>query len=88
MKASLAVFEAQEDEPLKQQNAQLQQRTIKQQEQLRELQLKLKKTKEVSEIESFRGDYFGSHFFLFCIVCHTTRQNVEGIKTERHKWEL
>ncbi|SAL99981.1 hypothetical protein [Absidia glauca] len=46
MKASLAVFEAQEDEPLKQQNAQLQQRTIKQQEQLRELQLKLKKTKE------------------------------------------
>lgn len=51
MKASLAVFEAQEDEPLKQQNAQLQQRTIKQQEQLRELQLKLKKTKEVSEFE-------------------------------------
>ncbi|KAI8342367.1 hypothetical protein BC941DRAFT_139118 [Chlamydoabsidia padenii] len=46
MKASLAVFEAQDDEPLKQQNAQLQQRTIKQQEQLRELQLKLKKTKE------------------------------------------
>jgi hypothetical protein len=82
MKASLAVFEAQEDEPLKQQNAQLQQRTIKQQEQLRELQLKLKKTKEVIEFESSEGTR--AHIVVFCIVCHTTRQNAEGVKTERH----
>ncbi|CAO3609837.1 unnamed protein product [Cunninghamella echinulata] len=46
MKASLAAFEAKDDEPIKQQNAQLQQQAIKQQEQIRELQLKLKKTRE------------------------------------------
>lgn len=46
MKASLAVFEAKDDEPLKQQNAHLQQQTIQQQEQLHELQVKLKKAKE------------------------------------------
>ncbi|KAI8377720.1 uncharacterized protein BYT42DRAFT_496697, partial [Radiomyces spectabilis] len=46
MKASLAAFEAKDDEPLKQQNAHLQQQAIQQQEQIRELQVKLKKAKE------------------------------------------
>ncbi|ORZ22413.1 hypothetical protein BCR42DRAFT_167972 [Absidia repens] len=46
IKASLAVFETKDDEPLKQQNALLQQQVIQQQEQLRELRLKWKKTKE------------------------------------------
>lgn len=47
MKASLAAFEAKDDEPLKQQNAHLQQQVIELQEQSRELQNKLKKAKEV-----------------------------------------
>ncbi|CAO3698520.1 hypothetical protein G6F70_003099 [Rhizopus microsporus] len=46
MKASLAAYAAQNDEPLKQQNAHLQQQAIQLQEQLREAQLKLKKAKE------------------------------------------
>ncbi|CAO3594956.1 unnamed protein product [Absidia cylindrospora] len=46
IKASLAVFETKDDEPLKQQNAVLQQQVIQQEEQLREIKLKWKKTKE------------------------------------------
>lgn len=49
MKASLAAYAAQNDEPLKQQNAHLQQQAIQLQEQLREAQLKLKKAKEVGK---------------------------------------
>jgi protein HOOK3 len=49
MKASLAAFEAKDDEPFKQQNAHLQQQTIQLQEQLHELKTKLKKLKEVSK---------------------------------------
>ncbi|KAF7728001.1 hypothetical protein EC973_006766 [Apophysomyces ossiformis] len=46
MKASLAAFEAKDDEPLKQQNAHLQQQLIASQEQYRELVLKHRKAKE------------------------------------------
>lgn len=47
MKASLAAFEAKDDEPFKQHNAHLQQQTIQLQEQLHEINVKLKKTREV-----------------------------------------
>lgn len=47
MKASLAAYAAQNDDPVKQQNAHLQQQAIQLQEQLHEVQLKLKKAKEV-----------------------------------------
>ncbi|CAO3632816.1 unnamed protein product [Mucor hiemalis] len=46
MKASLAAFEAKDDEPFKQHNAHLQQQAIQMQEQLHELNVKLKKAKE------------------------------------------
>ncbi|KAI8976066.1 hypothetical protein BDB01DRAFT_844557 [Pilobolus umbonatus] len=46
MKASLAAFEAKDDEPFKQQNAHLQQQAIQLQEQMHEVQIKLKKAKE------------------------------------------
>ncbi|KAI8147127.1 hypothetical protein BJV82DRAFT_377349 [Fennellomyces sp. T-0311] len=46
MKAALAAFEAKDDEPLKQQNAHLQQQTIQLQEQLRDTTIKLKKARE------------------------------------------
>jgi hypothetical protein len=79
MKASLAVFEAKDDEPLKQQTAQLQQQTIQQQEQLRELQLKLKKTREVSGKERDRPRK-STHPFG-CVVCYATRQDAERNQT-------
>lgn len=47
MKASLAAYAAQNDDPIRQQNAHMQQQTIQLQEQLHEIQLKLKKAKEV-----------------------------------------
>ncbi|KAG2229530.1 hypothetical protein INT48_006921 [Thamnidium elegans] len=46
MKASLAAFEAKDDEPFKQHNAQLQQQIIQLQEQLHELNVKHRKAKE------------------------------------------
>ncbi|CAO3592643.1 unnamed protein product [Absidia cylindrospora] len=46
LKSSLAVFEGKDDEPLKQQNAQLQQKVLVQKEQIREAQNKLKKSEE------------------------------------------
>lgn len=61
MKASLAVFEAKDDEPLKQQNAHLQQQTIQQQEQLHELQVKLKKAKEfIKQQDKLMKDRFAA----------------------------
>lgn len=47
MKATLAAFEAKDEEPLKQQNAMLQQQTIQLQEDVREMQIKMKKMREV-----------------------------------------
>lgn len=85
MKASLAVFEAQDDEPLKQQHAQLQQRTIKQQEQRRELELKLKKTKEVYKMDDL---IMYAYSILVIIVCHATRQDAEGNQAPWNKWKL
>ncbi|KAI7846927.1 hypothetical protein BDC45DRAFT_46354 [Circinella umbellata] len=46
MKASLAAYEAKDDEPIKQQNAQLQAQTIHLQEQMRELKTKYRKAKD------------------------------------------
>ncbi|KAI9491199.1 hypothetical protein BDB00DRAFT_511514 [Zychaea mexicana] len=46
MKASLAAFEAKDDEPIKQENARLQQQAIHYQEQIRELKIKNKKAKD------------------------------------------
>ncbi|KAI7904541.1 uncharacterized protein BX663DRAFT_530098 [Cokeromyces recurvatus] len=46
MKASLAAFEAKDDEPIKQQNAQLQKQLIQLQEELHEHKIKLKKARE------------------------------------------
>jgi protein HOOK3 len=48
MKASLAVFEAMDDEPVKQRNAQLQQQLIQLQEELHELKCKHRNAQEVS----------------------------------------
>jgi protein HOOK3 len=48
MKASLAAFEAKDDEPLKQRNAQLQQQLIQLQEELHELKRKHRNAQEVS----------------------------------------
>ncbi|CAO3623301.1 unnamed protein product [Cunninghamella blakesleeana] len=47
MKATLATFEAKDDEPIKQQNALLQQQTMEQQGQIHDLQLKLKRAKNL-----------------------------------------
>lgn len=49
MKASLAAFEAKDDEPFKQHNAHLQQQIIQLQEQLHELNVKHRKAKEVKQ---------------------------------------
>lgn len=48
MKASLAAFEAKDDQPFKQHNAHLQQQIIQLQEQLHELTVKHRKAKEVN----------------------------------------
>lgn len=53
MKATLAAFEAKDDEPLKQQNAMLQQQTIQLQEDVREMQIKMKKMREVGIVNGF-----------------------------------
>lgn len=86
MKASLAVFEAKDDEPLKQQNAQLQQQTIQQQEQLRELQLKLKKTREVSWKR--KGLTMEEYSSFGCVVRYATGQDAERNQTEWHWGQL